>query len=446
MSAKTRSGATKYQSLSFCETIDSFILFLAVEKGLSTNYQLSNRRSLQELAAWCQGRGFQDPRTVQTDDLTAYLSYLKTRPRRAPGRDPQKPSLSDSSMRLAIIAIRLFYGFLRSRHGLKRDPAGVLRTPKLKSPLPHTLNQLEANRLLAIPLSQRRRLFQTKASPFWQCAYTAPDGTYVRKSTGQTDKGKAMEVSRGWVHHEVAMDQDSASPEWITRFDLSQRAYPRRDRAILEVFYGCGLRAAELATLLLANVNLEERAMRVVGKGNKTRLVPIGRPACAAIEDYLKHERSRFTAATRNTGKSAKHCPELFLSRRGKRLTTVRVWQLIKELAALVGLEKNVYPHLFRHSFATHLLENGCDLRVIQELLGHADIMTTEIYAHVSDTHVKEVFKRCHPRSGAVKQQDVQSQAPAAADTPTVAARWRSFSLGQTAEAKTPRIEYERVC
>jgi site-specific recombinase XerD len=419
MSANTRSVLFKGPSLPFAEAIDSFILFLAVEKGLSSNYQFSNRRSLQELAAWCQGQGFQDPRTVQTDDLTAYLSYLKTRPRRAPGRDPQKPSLSDSSMRLTIIAIRLFYDFLKRRHGLKSDPAGVLRTPKVKSPLPHTLNQFEAKNFLAVPLSQHRRLFQTKASPFWQCAYTAPDGTYVRKSTGQTDKEKATEVSRGYVHQEVVLGQNSATPEWITRLDLSQRLYPRRDRAILELLYATGARASEVANLLLANVNLEERILRVVGKGNKTRLVPINQAAAAAIDDYIKNERSRLIAATRCTGIPAKPWPQLFLSqKRGKPLTYVRIWQIVKELAALTGVDKTIYPHLLRHSCATHLLENRCDLRVIQELLGHADIMTTEIYTHVSDTHVKEVYKRCHPRSGAPKQQTLQ---PAALNLPQIA-------------------------
>ena len=139
MSAKTRGAPFRGPSLSFSDAIDDYLSFVAIEKGLSDNYQLSNRRSLQELATWCQGRGFQDPRTVQTDDLTAYLSYLKTRPRRAPGRDPQKPSLSDSSMRLAIIAIRLFYAFLKSRHGLKRDETWFT---------PHLVHSAPRNRAL----------------------------------------------------------------------------------------------------------------------------------------------------------------------------------------------------------------------------------------------------------------------------------------------------------
>ena len=145
-----------------------------------------------------------------------------------------------------------------------------------------------------------------------------------------------------------------------------QRRYSRRDRAMLEVLYGCGLRATELATAHLANVNLEMRTMRVVGKGNKTRLVPIGRQACVAIDNYIKYERPWLTAATR-TGRPAKPRPELFLSeRRAGPLTYQRIWQLVTELAALAGFNESIYPHLFRHSFATHLLENGCDLMVIK--------------------------------------------------------------------------------
>jgi site-specific recombinase XerD len=247
-------------------------------------------------------------------------------------------------------------------------------------------------------------------SPYWQCRYTDPNGRRVQESTGQSDKAKALEVSEHIVNPEGATHSSSSILVQFRDLDLSQRRYPRRDRAILEILYGCGLRATELATLQLANVNLEERILRVVGKGNKTRLVPIGRTACAAIEDYIKHERSRFTTATQR-GKPAKPRPELFPSqRRGKTLTYVRIWQLVKELAALAGFEKSIYPHLFRHSFATHLLENGCDLRVIQELLGHADISTTAIYTHLDIRHLKDVHKRYHPR-GAVSAKQKKSVA-----------------------------------
>jgi integrase/recombinase XerD len=162
--------------------------------------------------------------------------------------------------------------------------------------------------------------------------------------------------------------------------------------------------ATELCRLQLANVNLEDRITRVTGKGNKTRLVPIGRKACEAIRNYITYERSWLTAATRG-GRPAKARCELFLSeKRARPLTYVRIWQLVQELARLVGFDKEIYPHLFRHSFATHLLENDCDLRVIQELLGHADITTTAVYRHLDVRKLKEVHRRCHPRSGATKE------------------------------------------
>jgi integrase/recombinase XerD len=396
MNARTR-------ILPFGEAIDSFILYLAVEKGLSSNDQLSNRRSLQELAAWCDARGLLDSRSVQTADLTDYLSSIKNR------------GLAPASLRIAVVAIRLFFRFLCVRYRLKRDPAELLRTPKVTNRLPRILNQTEMNRLLAVELSQHRSLFINGHSPYWQCIYTAPDGRQVQKSTGQTDKAKAWEVSERIVNpDEGATHSSSAILVRFRDLDLSQRRYPKRDRAVLEVLYGCGLRATELATLQLANVNLEERILRVVGKGNKTRLVPIGRTACAAIEDYIKHERSRFTAATQG-GVAAKARPELFPSqRRGKTLTYVRIWQLVKELADLAGFEKEVYPHMFRHSFATHLLENGCDLRVIQELLGHADISTTAVYTHLDIRHLKAIHKRCHPRA-VTKEKATQTKMLAAA-------------------------------
>jgi integrase/recombinase XerD len=279
MKAKTR-------SLPFGEAIDSFILYQATEKGLSANYQLSNRRSLQELAAWCDARGHPDPSSLQTADLTNYLGTLKAR------------GLAPASLRIAIIAIRLFYCFLCRRYGLKRDPAELLRTPKVEHRLPRTLNQSEMSRLLANELSQSRRLFMDEHSPYWQCQYTAANGQRVQQSTGETDKAKAIEVSERIVNPDGATHSSSTILSRFRDSDLSQRRFPLRDRAILEILYGCGLRATELCTLQLANVNLEERILRVVGKGNKTRLVPIGRTACAAIEDYIKHERPRFTAET----------------------------------------------------------------------------------------------------------------------------------------------------
>lgn len=163
-----------------------------------------------------------------------------------------------------------------------------------------------------------------------------------------------------------------------------------RDRAMVELLYSSGLRVSELCAARMENLDLESGFIRVTGKGMKTRLVPVGGPASDAIRRYL--EEGRPGLVRRWTG------AEIFLSVRGKRLTPQRIWQLIKRAAGRAGLESNVYPHLMRHSFATHLLGGGADLRVIQELLGHSDISTTQIYTHVEKSGLRSVLKNFHPR------------------------------------------------
>ncbi|GAA5484510.1 tyrosine recombinase [Haloferula sargassicola] len=164
----------------------------------------------------------------------------------------------------------------------------------------------------------------------------------------------------------------------------------RRDRAILELFYSSGLRLSELCQLRLEQYDAGESFLRVTGKGNKTRVVPVGGKAREALEAYLSTARKELVK--RRTGS------EVFLSVRGGPLSPDRVRQIVKQRAAAAGIDLKVYPHLLRHSFATHLLEGGADLRVIQELLGHADISTTQIYTHVDGARLKSVHKRFHPR------------------------------------------------
>lgn len=164
----------------------------------------------------------------------------------------------------------------------------------------------------------------------------------------------------------------------------------RRDKAILELFYSSGLRLAELCGARLEWLDLEEGFLRISGKGKKTRLVRIGRDALVAIRNYLSNERPKLV--------KPKSSSQIFLSVRGGELTPERVRQIVKKRAKLAGIDVNVYPHLLRHSFATHLLEGGADLRVIQELLGHADIATTQIYTHVSTKGLKDTHRKFHPR------------------------------------------------
>jgi integrase/recombinase XerD len=164
-----------------------------------------------------------------------------------------------------------------------------------------------------------------------------------------------------------------------------------RDLAMLELLYGAGLRVSELVALDVGSINQEAGFLRCIGKGNKERIVPLGRRAQEALTRYLKTGRPHLTR--RRTEAQA-----LFVNRRGGRLTRQRVWQLLRRYAAAGGITKKIGPHTLRHSFATHLLERGADLRTVQELLGHANISTTQRYTHVDRARLKAVHEKYHPR------------------------------------------------
>lgn len=159
-----------------------------------------------------------------------------------------------------------------------------------------------------------------------------------------------------------------------------------RDAAILELLYSSGIRATELCLLKITDV--DDDAIRVFGKGRKERLVPIGSHAIQAIDHYLIHHRDQSEGDNET----------LFLTQWNRPLDRITLWQIVKRHAAAAGIGKNISPHTLRHSFATHLLDNGADLRIIQEMLGHASINSTERYAHVSTKHLTDAFERCHPR------------------------------------------------
>lgn len=165
-----------------------------------------------------------------------------------------------------------------------------------------------------------------------------------------------------------------------------------RDRTILEVLYATGLRVSELTHLKLAELHLSLGLIQTLGKGDKERLIPIGDVAIEWIKRYLETSRPTFLKA----GQSE---PILFLNHYGWPFTRQGIWKNLKQMVRAAGIEKDITPHTLRHSFATHLLENGADLRVVQELLGHADISTTQIYTHVSQKHLREVYDRYHPRA-----------------------------------------------
>lgn len=164
-----------------------------------------------------------------------------------------------------------------------------------------------------------------------------------------------------------------------------------RDRAMLELLYGAGLRVSELCDLSLSQLDLEHGFVTVVGKGDKERTVPIGRPAVTALKRYVSEGRPKFL-----NGKSV---DRVFLSRLGHGWTRQGVWKWLRELAHSVGLDVRLYPHLLRHTFATHVLSGGADLRSVQELLGHADISTTEIYTHLDTPRLRKIHQQYHPRA-----------------------------------------------
>lgn len=164
-----------------------------------------------------------------------------------------------------------------------------------------------------------------------------------------------------------------------------------RNRAILELLYSCGLRVSECASLRYGSIRFDEGILRVFGKGAKERIVPLGRSALKALKNYQENARPKLLKTA--------SAPFLFLSNRGRGIDRERIWQVVKEAARLAGIRKEIHPHTLRHSFASHLLENGADLRVIQEMLGHSDISTTQIYTHVNQKRLLQIHKQFHPRA-----------------------------------------------
>ncbi len=290
--------------------IDSFILYLATERGLSAAYQLSVRQSLEKLALWMEKNNL-SPNDLGTEELANFLAARK------------QDSLTAASLRITIVHLKIFWRFLAGRNFVLVDVAEPLISPKPDALLPETLEQITIKKLLA-----------------------------------------------------------SIDP---------MEFLGKRDLAILELFYASGLRLSEVCGARLENLDRDEGFIRVTGKGNKTRIVPVGVQALECIENYLKLERPSLI--------KAKSSSQIFLSVRGGALSPERVRAIVKNRALFAGIDTTMYPHLLRHSFATHLLENGADLRAIQEMLGHADISTTQIYTHVDQKRLKDTHRKFHPRA-----------------------------------------------
>ena len=208
----------------------------------------------------------------------------------------------------------------------------------------------------------------------------------------EKDPTAIMESPRLWEYLPGFLTEEEVS-RLLTVFPAQGKdALLQRNRAILELLYASGLRVSEAAHLKVSDVNFDDAVLRVTGKGSKTRMVPVNKTALNIVKFYLQNSRPQLIGENGTV-------PELFLSVRGKVLNRERIWAIVKDCAAAAGINKEIYPHILRHSFASHLLANGADLRVIQEMLGHSDLRTTEIYTHVESDRLLSVHKQFHPRS-----------------------------------------------
>ena len=312
-----------------------FLAYLELERGLSRNTLQAYRSDLLQFGAFLDRRGL-SPVQARHGDLAAFLSELA---------GPPAPA-SAATLGRKVACLRSFYRHLRREGTIEHDPTAELRGPRKSQRLPRVLSRDEVARLLREP---------TGTDP---CAL--------------------------------------------------------RDRALLETMYACGLRASEAIGLGLEDVDLKESVLCARGKGSKERLVPIGREARAALESYCRRGRPALLAAggeesparparpvraARASPGASRGSGPLFLNRRGSGLTRQGLYKIVQGHARRAGLEQKMSPHTLRHTFATHLLAGGCDLRSLQEMLGHADLATTQVYTHLSAERLKDAYFSAHPRA-----------------------------------------------
>ncbi len=304
------SDAAARQFAALSEELTAFRNYLTAERGMAKNTVLAYGRDLDRYAGWVANGGLADFLLPTLHDLSNYLSFL---------HDEQ---LAPPSIARHLVALKMFYRFLRLEERSSQSTVELLSSPGLWERIPHVLSPESVEQLLAAP--------------------NAGD-----------------------------------------RFFL-------RDRAILETLYATGSRASEVVGLKLEDVYLDSSFLKCFGKGSKQRVVPLGRPAIAALRAYLGEQRPR---VDRSGG-----APWVFISRGGRALTREMLWVIVKKYVLRAGLHARVSPHTLRHSFATHLLSGGADLRTVQELLGHASIQTTQIYTHVDRDRLRAVHHQFHPR------------------------------------------------
>lgn len=324
--------------------LDEFLIHLRHERGQAEHTQRTYAHQLGQFTAWAEREGITGWREVKFTDLMAYLEHTRTRPR------AEKPG------------------------GLAQVSASPEPGTQSPEPVPSTPAQLSSASLY-LQVAALRAFFRF-----------AEDEGFVTSNPTEN-----LTLPRRWKNLPKSLSEDEITrllqpPEPATEPSPSDLC----DHAVLELAYASGLRLAELRQLRLEQLHLDAGFVTVIGKGNKERVVPVGERAIAALNRYL---------AVRPQLVKPKSPGTVFLTKRGTAFAHVTLWLRIGNYVKRRGIERHVTPHMLRHSFATHLMEHGADLRVIQELLGHASISTTEIYTHVAGQRLHDVHGQFHPRA-----------------------------------------------
>ncbi|SFR97117.1 integrase/recombinase XerD [Agrococcus baldri] len=317
------------------QAVERLLRQLAIERGLSKHTVAAYRRDLAGYLAVLEARGVTDASAITGEDVAAFRGSLADR------------ALAPSSVARHLSAVKALHRWLVDEQVVIEDVAKDQRPPKLPQRLPK-----------AISVSQMQRLLDVAGAEA-----AADAGADADAGVGRASDGAAVDPAR------------------------------LRDRALLELLYATGARISEIIALDVDEVASvgEHGLLRVTGKGAKQRLVPVGSYARAATDAWLVRGRAAYAAKGRGT-------PALLLGARGGRLSRQAAWEIIQRVAEEAGVA-NVSPHTFRHSFATHLLEGGADVRVVQELLGHASVATTQIYTHVTADTLRDMYTSAHPRA-----------------------------------------------
>ncbi|HLH14180.1 MAG TPA: tyrosine-type recombinase/integrase [Solirubrobacteraceae bacterium] len=331
---------------------------------------------VEQFAEWALARGLA-PQAVDAKAVRRYVASLS------------EHGLAPSSSARKLAALRALFASQREHGHHAHNPAELVSTPRKGSRLPRVLSAREAARLLdAIAAEPQPRAPRAPRSPHAESAPEPdPRTAHAGEQTRAPDEHDAQELAAG-SHASRGAHAEAGRSEGPGPLEL-------RDRAMFELAYACGLRAEELVTLRVADVDHDGEQLRVEGKGRKTRLVPAGEPALKALREYLEHARPALACA-------AQGAPErrtVFLSKSGRPLGTGDVRRRLRAWTRRTGVGQGATPHALRHSFATHLLDGGADLRAIQELLGHASVSSTQIYTRVESARLRSAYARSHPRA-----------------------------------------------